>query len=60
MADRDRPVDRTRWSMARPISSTNASAGGLNEITLPAGILQPPFFNAKADDAVNYGGIGMV
>ena len=35
-------------------------AGGLNEITFPAGILQPPFFDAKADDAVNYGGIGMV
>ncbi len=32
----------------------------LNEITFPAGILQPPFFDAKADDAVNYGGIGMV
>jgi len=58
MADLDRPVDRTRWSMAPYI--VNASAGGLNEITFPAGILQPPFFNAKADDAVNYGGIGMV
>jgi putative endopeptidase len=32
----------------------------LNQITFPAGILQPPFFDAKADDAVNYGGIGMV
>ena len=58
MADLDRPVDRTRWSMAPYI--VNASAGGLNEITFPAGILQPPFFNAQADDAVNYGGIGMV
>ena len=58
MADLDRPVDRTRWSMSPYI--VNASAGGLNEITFPAGIPQPPFFNAKADDAVNYGGIGMV
>ena len=32
----------------------------MNEIVFPAGILQPPFFNAKADDAVNYGGIGAV
>ena len=31
-----------------------------NEIVFPAGILQPPFFNAKADDAINYGGIGAV
>ncbi|MDP1007179.1 M13-type metalloendopeptidase, partial [Klebsiella pneumoniae] len=38
----------------------NAFAGGLNQITFPAGILQPPFFDAKADDAANYGGIGMV
>lgn len=58
MADLDRPVDRTRWSMSPYI--VNASAGGLNEITFPAGILQPPFFDAKADDATNYGGIGMV
>lgn len=58
MGDLDRPVDRRRWTMAPHI--VNASAGGLNEITFPAGILQPPFFDAKADDAVNYGGIGMV
>ncbi|UXH79402.1 M13 family metallopeptidase [Roseateles amylovorans] len=56
--DLDRPTDRTRWTMAPYI--VNAQAGGLNEITFPAGILQPPFFDAKADDAVNYGGIGMV
>lgn len=56
--DLDRPSDRSRWGMAPHI--VNASAGGLNEITFPAGILQPPFFDAKADDAVNYGGIGMV
>lgn len=58
MNDLDRPVDRGRWTMAPHI--VNASAGGLNEITFPAGILQPPFFDARADDAVNYGAIGMV
>jgi putative endopeptidase len=56
--DLDAPVERGRWRMAPYI--VNAQAGGLNEITFPAGILQPPFFDAKADDAVNYGGIGMV
>lgn len=56
--DLDRPSDRTRWSMSPYI--VNAQAGGLNEITFPAGILQPPFFDAKLDDAMNYGGIGMV
>ena len=56
--DLDSPVERGRWRMAPHI--VNAQAGGLNEITFPAGILQPPFFDAKADDAVNYGGIGMV
>lgn len=56
--DLDRPSDRTRWTMSPYI--VNAQAGGLNEITFPAGILQPPFFDAKLDDAMNYGGIGMV
>ncbi|MDH0863400.1 M13 family metallopeptidase [Mitsuaria sp. GD03876] len=56
--DLDRPSDRTRWTMSPYI--VNAQAGGLNEITFPAGILQPPFFDANADDALNYGGIGMV
>ncbi|MFT7771997.1 M13 family metallopeptidase [Roseateles sp.] len=56
--DLDAPVERGRWRMAPYI--VNAQAGGLNEITFPAGILQPPFFDAKADDASNYGGIGMV
>ncbi|HEX2012121.1 MAG TPA: M13 family metallopeptidase [Roseateles sp.] len=58
LADLDRPVDRARWFTSPHI--VNAFAGGLNEIVFPAGILQPPFFDAKADDAVNYGGIGMV
>lgn len=56
--DLDAPVERGRWRTSPHI--VNAFAGGLNQITFPAGILQPPFFDAKADDAVNYGGIGMV
>ncbi len=56
--DLGRPVDRTRWNTSPHI--VNAFAGGLNEIIFPAGILQPPFFDAEADDASNFGGIGMV
>ena len=56
--DLGRPVDRTRWNTSPHI--VNAFAGGLNEIIFPAGILQPPFFDAQADDASNFGGIGMV
>lgn len=52
------PVDRNQWGMSPQI--VNAYAGEYNEIVFPAGILQPPFFDAKADDASNYGGIGMV
>lgn len=53
------PVDRTEWRMTP--QTVNASySPQRNEITFPAGILQPPFFNAAADDAVNYGGIGAV
>ncbi len=58
MKDLDAPVERDRWRVSPHI--VNAFAGGLNQITFPAGILQPPFFDAKADDASNYGGIGMV
>jgi putative endopeptidase len=58
MKDLDSPVERGRWRTSPHI--VNAFAGGLNQIIFPAGILQPPFFDAKADDAVNYGGIGMV
>jgi predicted metalloendopeptidase len=58
LADLDKPVDRTRWFTSPHI--VNAFAGGLNEIVFPAGILQPPFFDPNADDAVNYGGIGTV
>ncbi len=54
-----KPVDRTQWGMTPP--TVNAYYHPLlNEIVFPAGILQPPFFDAKADDAVNYGGIGAV
>jgi predicted metalloendopeptidase len=54
-----KPIDRTVWGMTPPTVNAYYSSG-LNEIVFPAGILQPPFFDAKADDAVNYGGIGVV
>ena len=53
------PADKTEWSMTPP--TVNAYYNPTrNEIVFPAGILQPPFFDPKADDAVNYGGIGAV
>jgi len=52
-----RPTDRGEWGMTAP--TVNAYYNGTtNEITFPAGIMQPPFFNPRADDAVNYGGMG--
>jgi putative endopeptidase len=54
-----KPVDRTEWSMTPPTVNAYYSSG-MNEIVFPAGILQPPFYNPNADDAVNYGGIGAV
>ena len=54
-----KPVDRTRWSMSPPTVNAYYSSQ-LAEIVFPAGILQPPFFDANADEAVNYGGIGSV
>lgn len=53
------PVDRSEWHMTP--QTVNAYFNPLqNEIVFPAGILQPPFFDVEADDAVNYGAIGMV
>ena len=54
-----KPVDRGEWLMSPP--TVNAyHEGQLNEIVFPAGILQPPFFNKSATDAVNFGSMGMV
>ena len=55
----NQPVDRDEWHMTPP--TVNAYYSPLmNQITFPAAILQPPFFDGKADPAVNYGGIGAV
>jgi len=54
-----KPVDRTRWGMTPPTVNAYYSPQ-MNEIVFPAGILQPPFFDPNADDAVNYGGMGAV
>ncbi|MET0571338.1 MAG: M13 family metallopeptidase [Pedobacter agri] len=54
-----KPVDRTRFGMTPPTVNAYYSPT-LNEIVFPAGILQFPFFDPNADDAVNYGGIGAV
>ncbi len=54
-----KPVDRAEWRMTPP--TVNAYYNGqLNEIVFPAGILQPPYYDPKRDDAYNYGGIGAV
>jgi putative endopeptidase len=54
-----KPIDRTEWFM--PPQTVNAYYNPtMNEIVFPAAILQPPFFNLDADDAVNYGAIGAV
>lgn len=58
LPDLQRPVDRTRWNTSPHV--VNAFAAGGNQIVFPAGILQPPFFDERADDASNYGAIGMV
>lgn len=55
----DKPVDRTEWIMSPPTVNAYYNPTN-NEIVFPAGILQFPFFDPAADDAINYGGIGMV
>lgn len=59
MQDEGQPVDRTEWGMS-PQTVNAYYNPTTNEICFPAAILQPPFFNPDADDAVNYGGIGVV
>jgi putative endopeptidase len=54
-----KPVDREEWGMT-PQTVNAGYYPNKNEIVFPAGILQPPFFNLDADEAVNYGAIGMV
>ncbi|NDC40470.1 MAG: M13 family peptidase [Chitinophagia bacterium] len=54
-----KPVDRSEWGMTPPTVNAYYNPG-FNEIVFPAGILQFPFFDERADDAVNYGGIGAV
>jgi putative endopeptidase len=54
-----KPVDRAEWGMTPPTVNAYYNPTN-NEIVFPAGILQFPFFDAAADDAINYGGIGMV
>jgi putative endopeptidase len=54
-----RPTDRTEWKMTAPTVNAYYNPP-TNEITFPAGIMQPPFFDPRADDAVNYGGMGAV
>ena len=55
----DKPLDRKEWGMTPPTVNAYYSPP-FNEIVFPAGILQPPFFDPKMDDAVNFGGIGLV
>ena len=59
LAKLGQPVDRDEWGMT-PMTVNAYYNPAMNEIVFPAAILQPPFFDANADDAVNYGGIGAV
>jgi len=54
-----KPVDKSEWGMSPPTVNAYYNPT-INEIVFPAGILQPPFYDPKADDAFNYGGIGVV
>lgn len=59
IAKLNKPVDKNEWHMAPQIVNAYFNPA-YNEIVFPAGILQPPFYDYKADEAVNYGGIGAV
>ena len=59
LKDVGQKVDKTRWGMTPPTVNAYYNPS-FNEIVFPAGILQPPFFNAESDDAINYGAIGAV
>ncbi|PIF33150.1 putative endopeptidase [Flavobacterium sp. 9] len=59
LAKLDKPVDKSEWFTTVP-TVTAYNNPTANEIVFPAGILQPPYFDNNADDALNYGGIGMV
>jgi len=59
IAKLDKPVDPTEWLMTPPTVNAYYQPTR-NEIVFPAGILQPPFFDKDADDAINYGAIGLV
>jgi putative endopeptidase len=59
MVDLGKPVNHKKWGM-NPQTVNAYNGGGENKIVFPAGILQPPFFDANADDAVNYGAVGAV
>ena len=59
LAKLNKPVDRSEW-FTTPSTVTAYYNPSANEIVFPAGILQPPYFNVNGDDALNYGGIGMV
>jgi putative endopeptidase len=59
LAKLGKPVDEKEWGMTPPTVNAYYSSS-MNDINFPAGILQPPFFDFKADPAVNFGGIGVV
>lgn len=59
LAEIGKPVDRNKWYVTPPTVNAYYNPT-MNEIVFPAGILQPPFFDPQADDAVNYGGMGAV
>jgi putative endopeptidase len=54
-----KPVDKAKWYMSPQTVNAYYNPSS-NEICFPAGILQPPFFYMDGDDAINYGGIGVV